>query len=76
MFEKIGKKLVQGATAEIQEKPISIVDTDKLIEWGEIAIGIGLIVLGIFCGCRRKNEQPTTIVINNYIQQNHEEDEE
>lgn len=69
MFEKIGKKLVQGAKAEIQEKPVSILDTDKFLEWAEVAIGIGLLAIG-FLKFLKKPEtpaQPTTIVINNYI---------
>ena len=66
MFERVGKKLIQGAKAEIQEKPIQILDTDKLIEWGEIVLEVGLVLLGIFCATRKKTE-PTTIVINNYI---------
>ena len=67
MFEKIGKKLVQGAKAEIKEEPIHILDTEKLIEWAEIVIPVGLLVLGLIRGLRRAPE-PTTIVINNYIQ--------
>lgn len=71
MFERVGKKLVQGAKAEIAENPVSILDTDKLIEWTEIALGAGLLILGIFFGGRRghsSSQQPSTIIINNYIQ--------
>ena len=66
MFERIGKKFVQGAKAEIKEEPIHILDTEKLIEWAEIVIPIGLLALGLIRGLRRAPE-PTTIVINNYI---------
>jgi hypothetical protein len=67
MFERIGKKFIQGAKAEIQEEPIHILDTEKLIEWAEIVIPIGLLALSLIRGLRRAPE-PTTIVINNYIQ--------
>ena len=66
MFERIGKKLVQGAKAEIKEEPIRILDTERLIEWAEIVIPIGLLALSLIRGLRKAPE-PTPIVINNYI---------
>ena len=67
MLERFGKKLVQGAKAEIQEKPIHILDTERLIEWAEVMIPVALLALSLIRGLRKAPE-PTTIVINNYIQ--------
>ena len=67
MIQKIGKKLIQGAKAEIAEKPIHILDTERLIEWAEIMIPLGLLALSLIRGMKKAPE-PTTIVINNYIQ--------
>ena len=67
MLRGVGKKLVQGAKAEIQENPIHILDTERIIQWAEMAIPMVILVFGLFRSCR-KNPEPTTIVINNYIQ--------
>lgn len=67
MFQRIGKKLIQGAKAEIQEKPIHILDTERLIDWAEMAIPVVVLLLGLFRSAK-KPQEPTTIVINNYIQ--------
>lgn len=67
MFQRIGKKLIQGAKAEIEEKPIHILDTERLIELAEIAIPAVLLLFGLIRGMKKEPEQ-TTIVINNYIQ--------
>lgn len=67
MFRRIGQKLIQGAKAEIEEKPIHILDTERLIEWAEIFIPVGILALSLIGGLR-KSPEPTTIVINNYIQ--------
>ena len=66
MVQRIGEKLVKGAKEEIQKEPIKILDTDRLIEWAEIVIPIGLLLVGILRGLKKPPE-PTTIVINNYI---------
>ena len=67
MFQRIGQKLIKGAKAEIEKEPIKILDTDKLIEWAEVIIPIGILALSLIRGMRKAPE-PTTIVINNYIQ--------
>lgn len=67
MLQRIGKKLIQGAKAEIEEKPIRLLDTEKLIEWAEVFIPIGILAFSLIRGLR-SNPEPTTIVINNYIQ--------
>ncbi len=66
MIQRIGEKFVKGEKAEIQKEPIHILDTEKLIEWAEIVIPIGILALSLFRGLRKAPE-PTTIVINNYI---------
>lgn len=67
MFQRIGQKLVKGAKAEIEKEPIHILDTERLIEWAELMIPIGILALSLIRGLR-KTPEPTTIVINNYIQ--------
>jgi len=67
MFRRIGQKLIQGAKAEIEEKPIHILDTERLIEWAEIFIPVGILALSLIGGLR-KSPESTTVVINNYIQ--------
>lgn len=67
MFRRIGAKLISGAKAEIEKEPIQLLDTEKLIEWAELMIPIGILALSLIRGLRKAPE-PTTIVINNYIQ--------
>jgi hypothetical protein len=67
MFERFGRNLVKGAKAEIEKEPIHILDTERLIEWAEIAIPVVVLLLGLFRSAK-KPQEPTTIVINNYIQ--------
>lgn len=67
MFRRIGQNLVKGAKAEIEKEPIHILDTERLIEWAELMIPIGILALSLIRGLRKAPE-PTTIVINNYIQ--------
>ena len=66
MFKRIGKNLIQGAKAEIEKEPISLVNTEKLKEFAEILIPIGILALSLI-RCLKPAAQPTTIVINNYI---------
>lgn len=66
MFQRIGQKLVKGAKAEIEKEPIRILDTERLIEWAELLIPIGILAVSLLRGLRKPPE-PTTIVINNYI---------
>ena len=67
MFQRIGEKLIRGAKAEIEKEPIRILDTERLIEWAEIMIPIGILALSLIRGLRKAPE-PMTIVINNYTQ--------
>ena len=66
MISKIGRKLVQGAKAEIQEKPVEIFNTDKILDLIEAVAVFGGIALLIFGGCRSL-KKPVTVVNNIYI---------
>ena len=70
MISRLGRKLVAGAKAEIQENPpeIKLFDTERvieLVEAGIALIGIGLLA---FSGIRGSSmKQPMTIINNVYI---------
>lgn len=66
MIEKFGRKLIQGAKAEIQEKPVEIFNTDKILDLIEAVAVLGGIALLIFGGCRSL-KKPVTVVNNIYI---------
>lgn len=66
MVQRIGEKFVKGAKAEIRKEPIQILDTERLIQWAEIVIPIGLLALGLLKGLKKAPE-PLTIVNNIYI---------
>lgn len=66
MVQRLGGKLVKGAKEEIQKEPIHLLDTERLIEWAEVILPIGILALSLIRGLR-KSPEPTTIVINNYI---------
>lgn len=66
MIEKFGRKLIQGAKAEIQEKPVEIFNTDKILDLVEAVAVLGGIALLIFGGCRSL-KKPVTVVNNIYI---------
>lgn len=66
MFQRIGEKLIKGAKAEIEKEPIRILDTERLIEWAEVMIPIGILALSLLRGLRKAPE-PVTIVNNIYV---------
>ena len=66
MFERFGRNLVKGAKAEIEKEPIHILDTERLIEWAEIVIPIGILALSLIRGLRKPSE-PVTVINNIYI---------
>lgn len=66
MVRRWGKKLMEGAKEELSKEPIQILNTDKVLEWAEIAIPLAFLAMAIIRGFR-KPTPPTTIVINNYI---------
>lgn len=66
MFKDFGRKLVQGAKAEIQEKPVQIFDKEAVEGLGELLIGIGMLTIAACVLLRKpKAEQP---IVNVYIQ--------
>ena len=67
MFRRIGQNLVRGAKAEIEKEPIHLLDTERLIEWAEVILPIGILALSLIHGLRKSSAGTTTIVINNYI---------
>ena len=66
MVQKLGGKLARGAKEEIRKEPIKLLDTESLIQWAEIALPIGVLLISLLKGMK-KSPEPTTIVINNYI---------
>lgn len=66
MVQKLGGKLARGAKEEIRKEPIKLLDTERLIQWAEIALPIGVLLISLLKGMK-KSPEPTTIVINNYI---------
>ena len=67
MFEKIGRKLVKGAKAEISESPDAIIDWDKITKAAIRVAEIGLFVAAIFWPSNSKRLVRTqTVITNNY----------
>lgn len=66
MFEKIGRKLIRGAKAEMTEKPLIDEETlDRIIEGGLKLLGLGVLLLCVLTG--NKESKTATTVVNNYI---------
>lgn len=66
MFRNLGRKLVQGAKAEIQEKPVQIFDQEAIEGLGELLLGVGILAIAACALLRKpKAEQP---IVNIYIQ--------
>jgi hypothetical protein len=63
MFKKIGKKMIQGAKAEIQEKPIQIFDTEAIEGLGEILIGVGMLTIAAVLLFRKPATQPIIYIV-------------
>ena len=65
MLEKIGRKFVKGATAEIQEKkPIQLLDKETLEGMGDILIGVGMLALAAVILFHKPRTENPTIIIN------------
>ena len=62
MFVKIGRKLVKGAKAELQESPV-IFNPDRILDLVEA--GIAVIALGLMIFGGGRTSKGTTTVINN-----------
>lgn len=67
MFTKIGRKLIQGAKAEIEENPPEILDQNRWADLLETGLTLGILSLMIFGSLRGSAKQPITVVVNNYI---------
>lgn len=67
MFAKIGRKLIQGAKAEIEESPPAMLDQNRWADLIETGLTLGMLALTIL-GSFRGNRQPVTVVVNNIIQ--------
>ena len=65
MLKRIGKKLVQGAKAELDENPPKILNTEKIIDAAVTILEFGILCLAILGATREPKEHKTT-VINNY----------
>ena len=68
MFEKIGRKLVRGAKAEMFEPPGED-GRDYILEI-ILAIGkIGIFALALLADSKgeKSSQQPSTVIVNNYI---------
>ena len=66
MLARIGRRLVQGAKAEIQENPPEIFNPDRILDIAETTISLLALALMIFGGSRSR-KSATTIVNNIYI---------
>ena len=66
MFAKIGRNLMRGAKAEIEENPPIMLDQDRWMDILETGLTLGVLALTIL-GFRRSNKQPVTVIVNNYI---------
>ena len=69
MFRKIGRKLVQGAEAEVESDP-DLMCPGKLLELAEAGLSLLLLGLTIFASSRsttRAGRIPASVtIINNY----------
>lgn len=63
MFEKLGRKFIQGAKAEIVSPEKPSLDWEKVIE-----AGCALLELGIFAFAMLSGGRSSTVIVNNYIQ--------
>ena len=66
MVARIGKKLIQGAKAELEKDPPKLFDTENVSELIEGILTVGLIGMVIF-GLSKRNKAPVTVIVNNYI---------
>ena len=67
MLTRIGRKLIRGATAEIEENPPAILDQNRWADLLETGLTLGLLALMICGSFRWSSKQPVTVVVNNYI---------
>lgn len=67
VFKRIGRKLVQGAKAEIQENP-ELFNPDKVLNIVEAGISLIMLGLTVFTCSKCGKTKPTvlTMTVNNY----------
>lgn len=68
MFEKIGRKLVRGAKAELFEPPEKD-GKDYILGIILAACRVGIFAIALLADSKRgkSDSQPSTIIVNNYI---------
>lgn len=67
MLMRIGRKLVKGATAEMNENPPEILNQERWANLLETGLTLGILALTILGGFKGAGKQPVTVVVNNYI---------
>ena len=67
MLARIGRKLVQGATAEIQENPPEMLNPNRWSDLLETGVMIATLLLMISGNLRASTNKPVTVIVNNYI---------
>lgn len=65
MVAKIGKRLVQGAKAELEKDPPKLFDTENISELMEAVLTVGLAGMVLFALSRRS--KTPVVIVNNYI---------
>lgn len=65
MVAKIGKRLVQGAKAELEKDPPKLFDTENISELMEAVLTVGLAGMVLFALSRRS--KTSVVIVNNYI---------
>ena len=68
MFEKFGKKFIQGAKAEILEPTTPGINWEKVIEAGCALLELGIFAFAMLGGRDCKGSYGRTVIVNNYIQ--------
>ena len=74
MFEKLGRKFMRGAKAELTDGDGP--DIEKILCTGLKVLGAGIMLIAMFMGAKSGHGQPEgsgTIVINNYIMKDDKE---
>jgi len=68
MLEKLGKKFIQGAKAEILEPTTPGIDWEKVIEAGCALLELGIFAFAMLSGRGCRESYGRTVIVNNYIQ--------
>lgn len=68
MLEKLGKKFIQGAKAEIISPEKPSLDWEKVIEAGCALLELGIFAFAMLSGKECEGSYGRTVIVNNYIQ--------